>query len=1247
MAVTNNLQPQVDLPVWEWMRFNPAGNTSALTCLTTARDGSSPYLYYFASNILYRYDTRGDSWQQLSTNQTPVSLLNVKYVKNQGYRGQVLGATSSTLQIPSTGVDPTGYVVEIYSGTGKGQRRTITSTNAEIIHDVGTATAATVNLITDTLKRYKFNEWEGYGLRVIFGTGFSQYREVIYNTNDTLTVFDANYEGRNFLIAPFSALTPYGTPNAVAGTQANFAIVSQTVNLDSPWDVTPDLSSKFRIISGGIWWVTSNASQPLFTFYYYDILSDRFVQKLSPQGIFPAAIATDFALAPLSNSIGTYFTGSITSLTSQSITDSSLNLIKGNWIGSEIEIISGSGIGQGRRIFLNTTDTFTFGRDWDEIPAIGSKYAVTGEESIYFEGNARAQLVKYHPERSLWSTGTIVDNGLTQNLVLEKTELLQSHGVTSATRVTNGITGINIIPTAPGSGYSVGDLLTVSTGGTLGRVRVESINALGGVLSISLYSAGSGYSVGIGRATTPVAGTGVGCTIEITSVGVIGVITTSINHDFVLGNTIKFKGATEAAWNGTYTVNGIQSLTVIEFFDITATANAVAKYALSTTLLVDETQNWTPNEFTGMLLGVQSNGLAGVITWRKIIGNSRTTISFTAGVAPTNGNSRYFIQSPDAFGEDEQFIANQQTSYGYVSGSTSSSVIDPNKNWLFNTWSNNKVLFRSASGEFFENIIATSTTSSLNFGRVVAVGSTTNTLAYWDTNGSGSLTANGSAIFTTSGNGICWSGTRFVAVGSGTNTIAWSNDGITWNGLGATILSTSGNGVAWNGTRFITVGAGGNTIAWSTDGNAAATFTGLGTSIFSTQGNAVAWNGTRFVAVGQGTNTIAHCIDTGSAVTFVGLGTSIFSTAGRGVCWAGTQFVAVGNGTNNYATSSNGVTWAGGGAGPFSTQGNAVAWNGSVTVAVGSGTNTIAYSTDSGSTWTGVGTSIFSTSGNSIAWNGTYWIAGGSGTNTTAYSTDGINWTGNGATIITGQVNGIASTTPYVSMTPNIGFTPDNTTQYNILDASGIASVAGATTTLTDNSKKWKVNQWAGKRILFIGGTGASQETTIASNTATTLTFTAVTTAPDTTTTYTILGRPTPGAGTTIEWNWSGSVEADRGKLLISPRGGISHTFDIYDLRTNRWTYGSYILGQGETLTTGTMYVIDGDRIYFQKDATGRIMYYDYVKNEIIPFATIPYGMSTAVLGNRMEIIQTADGLKYLYIMRHTGTEMWRTLIYY
>ena len=53
---------------------------------------------------------------------------------------------------------------------------------------------------------------------------------------------------------------------------------------------------------------------------------------------------------------------------------------------------------------------------------------------------------------------------------------------------------------------------------------------------------------------------------------------------------------------------------------------------------------------------------------------------------------------------------------------------------------------------------------------------------------------------TDGGQGVAWNGTRWVAVGKGTNTIAYSRDGITWTGVtGSTSIFTSdGFGVASN-----------------------------------------------------------------------------------------------------------------------------------------------------------------------------------------------------------------------------------------------------------------------------------------------------------------------------------------------------------------------------------------------------------------------------------------------------------------
>ena len=112
-------------------------------------------------------------------------------------------------------------------------------------------------------------------------------------------------------------------------------------------------------------------------------------------------------------------------------------------------------------------------------------------------------------------------------------------------------------------------------------------------------------------------------------------------------------------------------------------------------------------------------------------------------------------------------------------------------------------------------------------------------------------------------NTIVFPPTRTIAVGRGTNTIAYSSNGITWTGLGVisptTPFTTAGYGVAWNGKLWVAVGEGTNTIAYSSDG---ITWTGLGvispTTPFTTAGRGVAYGqdvlgAGLWVAVGDGT----------------------------------------------------------------------------------------------------------------------------------------------------------------------------------------------------------------------------------------------------------------------------------------------------------------------------------------------------------------------------------------------------------
>ncbi len=139
-----------------------------------------------------------------------------------------------------------------------------------------------------------------------------------------------------------------------------------------------------------------------------------------------------------------------------------------------------------------------------------------------------------------------------------------------------------------------------------------------------------------------------------------------------------------------------------------------------------------------------------------------------------------------------------------------------------------------------------SITNYSTVGVFVAVGSGTNTLAN-SLNATG-WTGLGTTIFSTSGNTAVYGNSIWVAGGQGTNSMAYSNNGTTWVGLDTTIFGTSGNGIIWTGTKFIAVGDGlSNTISYSTNG---LTWTGLGTSIFYS-GNSITTNGNTIVSGGN------------------------------------------------------------------------------------------------------------------------------------------------------------------------------------------------------------------------------------------------------------------------------------------------------------------------------------------------------------------------------------------------------------
>ena len=226
---------------------------------------------------------------------------------------------------------------------------------------------------------------------------------------------------------------------------------------------------------------------------------------------------------------------------------------------------------------------------------------------------------------------------------------------------------------------------------------------------------------------------------------------------------------------------------------------------------------------------------------------------------------------------------------------------------------------------------------------------------------------------------------------------------------------------------------------------------------------------------------------------------------------------------------------------------------------------------------------------------------------------------------------------------------PDSTCKYEIQDVYGICTSSNVAGTVTDTRKNWPINSLAGKRIKFIGGTGIyGTDYSITSNTATVLT-TSGGQSTDITTIYSIVDVPVKATGIIIHWLYGLTDTTKRCRKMIVFRGGASSLFDIYDITTNKWELAPAMVPTlTTTFTGGSMSCYDGgDNLYLTKEATGRVYRLNLADRSMVACTTTPYAHGTATIGNRMEIIRTADNLRYLYIMRHSGSEMWRTLVFW
>lgn len=662
---SNTLTRQVDLPTWEWTRFAPAVSSAiSSTCTTDCGDflqaEHGRYIYYLISATQFvRYDTWADMYQQLSSPAiTPITFSSMRFFGAFGPEGNVLAATSTTFTVPAISQQSTkGYDVVIISGTGAGQRRTITAVAEPVVLDSGIVTAVSNTLgaltITDSTKAWIVNQYAGYTMRVSGNTGVNQIRRILSNAATVLTMGDTTQMNK-----------PWNNPaifspaiNATAGTQAAYSIETQVLTVDSAWTVTPDSTSVFRIQSGTIMLVSSAAATPFHTGQVYDILTDTWYILPSYTNIL-AAVGTDCGIEHTTEDSSFWARGTASSGTTTTLVDTTLGTDRAawttnKWAGYWVYIYSGTAAGQIRQIASNTTNTLTWSTA-GTAPDATSRYFIIGFDA----GTATAG-----------SSTTITDSTKSWTVNAWRNY---------AVRIIAGTGAGQILPIASNTATALTVIGTWTTNpdttsvyviqGDLFKVYLQ----FGGIAGMVMYNYDSMVETwgrqqdwGIARnAAATVAGHLPVAIASLANATTTATVTTAHPHQFRVGDLVTVRGATDANFNVTnVTIATVPLATTFTYTMAGTPAATTLTGTQSTTTLTDLTKSWTTNQWAGFTVYMNTaaitaaSGLAAGQAVR-ITSNTATTLTFVAvSTAPTNGVSRYSIAASSAIGAIDSGVA--------------------------------------------------------------------------------------------------------------------------------------------------------------------------------------------------------------------------------------------------------------------------------------------------------------------------------------------------------------------------------------------------------------------------------------------------------------------------------------------------------------------------------------------------------------------------------------------------------------
>lgn len=717
----NTLTRQVDMPTWEWTRFAPAVS-SALSSTCSADNGNflpeehGRYIYYLISATqFFRYDTWTDMFQQLSNPAVaPATFTAMKYSAALGIEGNVIAAGTNTLTIPSvTSQALVGYDVVIVSGTGAGQRRTITSVAEPVIADSGIVTAVSNTLgtlnITDTLKAWTVNQYAGYTLRITGNSGVSQVRRILSNASTIVTLGDTTQ--MNKMWHNPNIFSP--AISATAGSQSTYSIESQVVTLDSNWTTQPDSTSVFRVQSGLVILVSNNGSAPFYTLQAYDILNDIWYVLPAMQQIFSAA-GTDCTVERTTENSSIWFRGKATGGTTTTLIDAGLGVDRAawttnQWAGYWVYVFSGTAAGQMRQIASNTATTLTWSSA-GTAPDTTSRYMILGFDAGTATSGASTTITD---STKSWTTNRWTNYAVR---ILAGTGAGQIRPIAS-----NTSTALTIV----GSWATTPDSTSVYIiQGDPDKIYIQ----LAGIAAMAIHNFdsmvptfGRQQDWGIARiGSATVAGHQPVSISTLANATTTATITTSHPHQFKVGDLVTVRGASDANFNVTnVAIATVPSATTFTYTMAgTPAATTFTITAQTTTTLTDVTKSWTTNQWAGFTLYnytaaiTASNGSTTAQVFRITSNTSNTLTLVAAGTAPLNGVSRYSISASSALGAAD---------FGVATGTGSTTTLqDTSKSWAVNIWAGKRLRILTTTGTVTEVAITSNTSNTITCGTITA-----------------------------------------------------------------------------------------------------------------------------------------------------------------------------------------------------------------------------------------------------------------------------------------------------------------------------------------------------------------------------------------------------------------------------------------------------------------------------------------------------------------------------------------------